>query len=215
MSGQRSHPLYQRATFVVAAHQLHQLPTDGGIEVAFAGRSNAGKSTAVNAITSRRALARTSKTPGRTQQIVIFELDDERRFADLPGYGYAKVPMSVKRHWVKTLDLYLRSRHCLRGLVLIMDVRHPLKEFDLKMLHWCKSAGVSCHALLTKADKLKRGAAGKALSGVEKALKEQGLPATVQLFSGSSGMGVEAAHRVLDEWFDWNPGPAAGQVGPD
>jgi len=204
MSGQRNHPLYQRAEFLIAAHQLKQLPADEGAEVAFAGRSNAGKSTAVNALTGRRALARTSKTPGRTQQIVLFDLDGERRLADLPGYGFAKVPIKVKRHWEATLDAYLRNRRCLRGLVLIMDVRHPLKDFDWQMLRWCNSAGVPAHVLLTKADKLSRGAGSGTLARVRKDLAEAGVEAGVQLFSGSSGLGVEEAHAVLDGWLNWH-----------
>lgn len=208
MNGQRTHPLYPRARFVVAAARLEQLPPDHGYEVAFAGRSNAGKSTAVNAITHRRNLARTSKTPGRTQQIVIFELDPERRFADLPGYGFAKVPRAVKQQWEKTLDRYLRSRQCLRGLVLIMDVRHPLKDFDWQMLNWCQAAGVACHVLLTKSDKLKRGAAGKTLQQVRSAVRKASLDASVQLFSGSSGAGVEEVHQVLDGWLELPTDPS-------
>lgn len=205
MSGQRNHPLYQRAHHTVAAHRLDQLPPDAGVEVAFAGRSNAGKSSAINALTGRRALARTSKTPGRTQQIVIFELDPERRLADLPGYGYAKVPPSIKRHWEKTLDRYLRTRAALRGLVLIMDARHPLRPFDWQMIGWCAEAGVGCHLLLTKADKLKHGAAQRTLNEARKALKAEGLGASVQLFSASHRQGLEEAWTVLDDWFGWEP----------
>jgi len=208
MNNQRTHPLYQRAAYRVAAHKLAQLPPDEGIEVAFAGRSNAGKSTAINAITGRRALARTSKTPGRTQQIVIFDLDEERRLADLPGYGYAKVPPAMKRHWEHTLDHYLRTRRSLRGLVLIMDVRHPLKPFDEQMIRWCNGAELACHILLTKADKLKRGAARQALDSVARALAEADLEASLQLFSGSRGEGVEDAQAVLDAWFAYGDGAA-------
>ena len=130
-----------------------QAPPDAGYEVAFAGRSNAGKSSALNALTQRKSLARTSKTPGRTQHLVFFELDGERRLVDLPGYGYAKVPEKVRRHWGLAMETYLSGRESLRGLVLMMDVRHPLTDFDKQMLQWCQHAGMPVHILLTKADK--------------------------------------------------------------
>jgi GTP-binding protein len=148
---------FRIARYVISAHQLKQLPEDQGIEVAIAGRSNAGKSSAINTFTDQRSLARTSKTPGRTQQIVIFELDENRRIADLPGYGYAKVPAKLKAHWRTVMARYFQTRQCLRGVVLVMDIRHPMREFDQQMLAWCESANIPCHILLTKADKLKRG----------------------------------------------------------
>ncbi len=201
MPDQADDKLYRRARYRTSAHRLGQLPPDRGFEVAFAGRSNAGKSTAINAITANKALARTSKTPGRTQQIVIFDLDDERRIADLPGYGYARVSQSLREHWRVTLDQYFRGRACLKGLMLIMDIRHPLRPFDEQMLNWCKAARLPCHVLLTKADKLKRGPAGDARRRVAAALQAMGLSATVQTFSGASGAGVERAREVLDRWF--------------
>ncbi len=193
---------YRRASFVLAAHQLNQLPPDEGLEVAFAGRSNAGKSSALNKICDQSGLARTSKTPGRTQQIVIFAMDDSRRLADLPGYGYAQVPLAVKRHWQATLQRYLEERHSLRGLVLLMDIRHPLTEYDRAMIAWCEVAAMEVHILLTKADKLKRGAAMGALQKVQHELATLLPRATLQLFSAQDGTGVEAVRERLDNWLE-------------
>jgi len=176
-----------------------QAPPDAGYEVAFAGRSNAGKSSALNALTQRKSLARTSKTPGRTQHLVFFELDAERRLVDLPGYGYAKVPEKVRRHWGLAMEAYLSGRESLRGLVLMMDVRHPLTDFDTQMLQWCQHANMPVHILLTKADKLKRGPAMSTLLKVQKTLAEQH-NVSVQLFSALKHTGVEQARAVLDTW---------------
>ncbi len=194
--------LYRRAHYTVSATQLSQLPTDLGFEVAFAGRSNAGKSSAINTITGIRALARISKTPGRTQMINFFHLDDERALVDLPGYGYAKVPEKMKLKWQTTLSKYLETRQSLRGLMLMMDIRHPLKTYDLQMLGWAKQAELPIHILLTKSDKLGRGAGGSALQQVRKELKEAGLEASVQLFSSLKYQGRDEAIKVLDEWFE-------------
>ena len=204
MSGQRENPLYNKAVYLTSAHRLDQLPEDLGFEVAFAGRSNAGKSTAINAITNRKTLARTSKTPGRTQQIVQFELDSQRRIADLPGYGYAKVAKSLRQHWQKTLDLYFQSRASLRGLIVIMDIRHPLKEYDRQLLAWTSLAGLPCHVLLTKADKLKRGPGVNAMQAIKQQMKADKFKASVQLFSGTRREGVSSVHQVLDRWFEVN-----------
>ena len=176
-----------------------QAPSDTGAEVAFAGRSNAGKSSALNALTQRKSLARTSKTPGRTQHLVFFELDAERRLVDLPGYGYAKVPEKVRRQWGQAMETYFTNRQSLRGLILVMDVRHPLTEFDTQMLQWCQHAGMRVHILLTKADKLKRGPAMSTLLKVQKTLAEQN-NVSVQLFSALKHTGVEQARKVLDAW---------------
>ncbi len=205
---------YHRAQFLLSAQELSHLPPDSGIEVAFAGRSNAGKSSALNAITTQRSLARTSKTPGRTQLINLFTLDPERRLVDLPGYGYAKVPEAIKRRWQRTLEAYLQERQCLRGLILLVDVRHPLKEFDTQMLDWCHQAGMAVHVLLTKADKLKRGAASNTLQAVRKELKASYPGATVQLFSALKGTGVEEARVRLDEWFGIGQEPEADKKNP-
>ena len=194
----RIHNPYRSARYVISAHQLKQLPADSGYEVAFAGRSNAGKSSAINTLTEQKSLARTSKTPGRTQQIVIFDLDEERRIADLPGYGYAKVPEKLRAHWQKVLQRYFEERECLRGVVLVMDIRHPMKPFDQQMLAWCSAIGLPCHVLMTKADKLKRGPAQAALHKVRRALPEG---ASAQVFSASNREGMDALIRQLNEWY--------------
>ncbi len=194
-------PAYRKARYLLSAHQLHQLPADEGVEVAFAGRSNAGKSSALNTITGVKSLARTSKTPGRTQQINFFQLDETRYLVDLPGYGYAKVPERIKQHWQHTLERYLQTRVSLRGLILVMDIRHPLKEFDRQMLLWCQQVDMPVHILLTKADKLKRGATQRALREVENHLHAiQMKQAGVQTFSSLKQCGVEQAQARLDEW---------------
>jgi GTP-binding protein len=195
---QGKHNPYRSARYVISAHQLRQLPDDSGYEVAFAGRSNAGKSSAINTLTEQKSLARTSKTPGRTQQIVIFELDPERRIADLPGYGYAKVPEKLRVHWQHVLQIYFETRRSLRGVVLLVDIRHPLKPYDEQMLAWCSAAGLPCHVVLTKADKLKRGPAQAALLKVRKSLPEG---ATAQVFSARTRDGMDSLIRCLDEWY--------------
>jgi GTP-binding protein len=183
-----------------AAHSPRQIPPDSGREVAFAGRSNAGKSSAVNAITGIKGLARSSKTPGRTQQIVFFDLGDDRRLVDLPGYGYAKVPESLRLHWRELMDEYLRQRQSLAGLVLVMDARHPLKPFDLDMLAWCRDTGLDCHILLTKSDKLSRAETAKALHTVAHACAREGFRASVQAFSSSKASGVDEARARIVGW---------------
>ena len=195
-----SHP-YRQAQYTISATQLSELPVDEGIEVAFAGRSNAGKSSAINTITDQKSLARTSKTPGRTQMINFFNLDESRSLVDLPGYGYAKVPEKVKIRWQQTLGKYLETRQSLRGLVLMMDIRHPLKEFDLQMIKWANNAELSVHILLTKSDKLKRGAANSCLLLVNKELQKKELLASVQLFSSLNHEGKEEAIEQLNQWF--------------
>jgi GTP-binding protein len=190
---------FTKATYVLNAHRLDQLPADTGLEVAFAGRSNAGKSSAINALTRQKSLARTSKTPGRTQQIVIFQLEGDRRLADLPGYGYAKVPEKLRDHWKKIMQKYFNQRRSLAGVVLMMDVRHPLKPFDVQMLEWCSAFQVPCHVLLTKADKLKRGPAASSLLKVEKHLPGN---ATIQLFSSKTRDGVDKLIQRLCGWLE-------------
>jgi len=195
----RSNP-YQQASFIKSASRLNQCPDDDGFEVAFAGRSNAGKSSAINALVAQRALARTSKTPGRTQLLNFFAVDETHRLVDLPGYGYAKVPPKMKEQWVRMMEGYLQKRQSLRGLVLVMDIRHPLSDFDQQMLDWCHEVEMPVHILLTKADKLKFGAAKAVLLQVQKALREAGLEATAQLFSAMKRDGVEEARGVLNRW---------------
>ena len=190
---------YSHARFLLSVPEPQQAPPDVGYEVAFAGRSNAGKSSALNALTQRKSLARTSKTPGRTQHLVFFELDGERRLVDLPGYGFAKVPERVRRHWGQAMAQYLSERRSLRGLILLMDVRHPLTDFDKQMLQWCQHAHMPVHILLTKADKLKRGAATNTLLKVQKSLEDQP-QVSVQLFSAMKHTGVEQARAKLDTW---------------
>jgi len=193
---------YRQACYVISAHKLIQLPDDSGWEVAFAGRSNAGKSSAVNRLTDQKSLARTSKTPGRTQQIVIFDIDEHRRIADLPGYGYARVPAKLRAHWRSVMQQYFIQRSCLQGVVLVMDIRHPLRPFDEQMLTWCESSGVPCHVLLTKADKLKRGPAQATLLKVRKSLPGS---ATAQVFSAKSGDGLHELIQHLNTWYGIDP----------
>jgi len=189
---------YPNTDFLTSANSAEQFFPDDGQEVAFAGRSNAGKSSALNAITGRKALARISKTPGRTQLVNFFALDEARRLVDLPGYGYAKVPDAIRRHWRTLMESYFVGRQSLVGLVLVMDCRHPLTEFDQQMLAWTTSNGCRVHVLLTKADKLSRGAAGSALLKVRKGV---GNLATVQLFSATKKTGLEEARAHLEAFF--------------
>jgi GTP-binding protein len=195
---------YNKALFLKSAATLSQLPADEGFEVAFAGRSNAGKSSAINFITNIKGLARTSKTPGRTQLINLFTLDTDRRLVDLPGYGYAKVSAAIQDRWQRTLVAYLRYRDCLRGIILIMDIRHPLMELDWNLIHWAAKRALPMHILLTKADKLSKSAAKQTLQVVEQELKAKHLHTiTLQLFSSTEGIGIEDAHQQLDQWFEW------------
>jgi len=193
--------IYRQAHYTLSATQLSELPADTGIEVAFAGRSNAGKSSAINTITDQKSLARTSKTPGRTQMINFFPMDEERALVDLPGYGYAKVPEQMKIRWQQTLGKYLETRQSLRGLMLMMDVRHPLKEFDIQIVKWANNAKLPVHILLTKADKFKSGAAKASLLKVKSELNKLNLTATAQLFSSLKRTGKEEAIAQLDTWF--------------
>ncbi len=192
--------LFRQARFLTSVPETALAPPDNGAEVAFAGRSNAGKSSALNVITDQRALARTSKTPGRTQQINFFMLDDDTRLVDLPGYGFAKVPRALKEKWQRSLGEYLQTRRCLRGLILLMDCRHPLTEYDQQMLSWGASAGLPIHILLTKADKLKRGPAKNVLLSVRRQLPGIHPDASVQLFSALKKTGLDEVRQTLTEW---------------
>lgn len=194
-------PVYHQAKFINSAPNLKNAPPDHGLEVAFAGRSNAGKSSALNTLTRQNALARISKTPGRTQMLNFFEIDEHRRFVDLPGYGFATAPLAIKQQWQKAIEEYMNRRKSLCGIVLVMDVRHPLTEFDWLMLEWCGHAELPVHILLTKADKLNFGAAKNALLQVQKELGDAPIPLSMQLFSSLKKNGVDEAHEALDHLF--------------
>ncbi len=191
---------YRRATYLTSAAKFSQCPPDEGWEVAFAGRSNAGKSSAINSLTGNSKLAKTSRTPGRTQLINFFALSDNQRLVDLPGYGFAKVPLAVKREWTRQLETYLQQRQCLRGLILLMDVRHPLQAFDQQMLDWALAASMPVHILLTKADKLKKGPANATLLKVRAQLEPHRELVSVQLFSAVKHTGHEQLLGVLNAW---------------
>ena len=196
--------LYRQARFLLGAASLSLLPPDTGREVAFAGRSNAGKSSALNTISDQRSLARTSKTPGRTQQINYFSLSDQLYLVDLPGYGYAKVPSRVSQHWQHIISQYLHSRHSLQGLIIVMDCRHALKDYDRQLLNWCFEARLPAHVLLSKADKLSRGAGATLLRQVSDELASAfpvDLAPSVQLFSALNKTGLDELHARLDDWF--------------
>ncbi|MEP1471397.1 MAG: ribosome biogenesis GTP-binding protein YihA/YsxC [Halieaceae bacterium] len=193
-------PDYRKASFLTSAGKVSQCPADEGWEVAFAGRSNAGKSSAINSLTQNKKLARTSKTPGRTQLLNFFELSEQQRLVDLPGYGFAKVPQAVKREWTKQLENYLQQRQSLRGLVLLMDTRHPLQPFDQQMLDWALAAHMPVHILLTKADKLKKGPGKSTLLQVRAELAEHGDLVSVQLFSALKHTGHQELIAVLNAW---------------
>ncbi len=198
---------YSQAIFLKSAALVSQLPADTGFEVAFAGRSNAGKSSALNCLTGIRQLARISKTPGRTQLINLFTVGDEtRRLVDLPGYGYAKVPMQVKLDWQKNLAHYLEVRKSLQGLVLLMDIRHPLKELDQMMVNWAFDRQLPVHILLTKADKLSRGSAQSTVLLVRKHYELMHELLSVQSFSSLKKQGVEELIGVLNQWYEWHHG---------
>lgn len=190
--------------YLLSAHHLHQLPEDGGREIAFVGRSNAGKSSVLNALTHRKALARVSKTPGRTQQLNYFQVQADCFLVDFPGYGYAQVPRQLRQHWQKLIADYFSERQALQGVVVVMDVRHPLKEYDKQMLAFAASRQLPAHILLTKADKLSRNQQLRTLSQVKEMLVDMAFPmAQVQLFSAITGLGLEGILAVIARWFDW------------
>ena len=201
--------LFANANFVKSAHEPEQFIRDRGSEVAFAGRSNSGKSSAINAILNRRGLARTSKTPGRTQLINFFDVGDQLRVVDLPGYGYARVPRKVQEHWGNLMDSYFTDRRSLKGLILMMDIRLPLTAFDERMLAWAGASWCPTHVLLTKADKLSRGAGAQTLQKVRKRLDKN---YTVQLFSATKKLGLDEAQQRLAEMLGAEA-PARGSRG--
>ena len=192
---------YAKTHFILSAPDITHLPIDTGVEIAFAGRSNAGKSSALNTLTNQKALARTSKTPGRTQLINLFEVEKNCRLVDLPGYGYAQVPEAIKRKWQKSLGEYLQKRESLKGLVVLMDIRHPLKDLDQQMIEWAVSVNIPVMLLLTKADKLASGAQKKQVNMVKEAILPFQGDITVAPFSSPKRVGLEALKQKLDEWF--------------
>jgi len=194
-------PIYIQAKFINSSPHLKDTPPDQGLEVAFAGRSNAGKSSAINTLTRQNSLARISKTPGRTQMLNFFEINAQQRFVDLPGYGYAKVPLEVKKKWHELMETYLTQRKSLCAIILVMDVRHPLTEFDWKMVEWCEHTGLPLHVLLTKADKLAYGASKNTLLQVQRELSHVSFPVTIQLFSALKKTGIDDVHAALDRLF--------------
>ena len=193
---------YRQAKFLISAASKKQFPEGGGIEVAFAGRSNAGKSSAINTLCDNKSLAKISRTPGRTRLVNYFTLDEQRRLVDLPGYGYAKVPLPVKKEWEKLMEDYLQHTKSLRGLVIIMDIRHPLKDFDIQMLDWCEHFGLPAHLLLTKTDKLKKGPAQATLLKIKKLLTNEGYDASVQTFSALKKTGLDELVNKINGWMD-------------
>ncbi|WP_430456542.1 ribosome biogenesis GTP-binding protein YihA/YsxC [Rheinheimera sp.] len=196
---------YQQTRFLTSAPDIRALPDDSGIEVAFAGRSNAGKSSALNTLTRQNSLARTSKTPGRTQLINTFHLAENKRLIDLPGYGFAKVPLEVKEKWQKSLSEYLIKRKSLKGIVVLMDIRHPLKDLDQQLVHWAVQSGLSVLILLTKADKLSPGPRKKTLLEVRDASMAFMGDVTVEAFSSLNKFGLTELEQVLDRWFSDEP----------
>ena len=202
MKNQPINHYYRQAKFLISAAAPTQFPKAESIEVAFVGRSNAGKSSSINTLCDNKGLAKISKTPGRTRLVNYFELDEKRRLVDLPGYGFAKVPKPIKEEWQKLMGRYLEQKDVLRGLVVIMDIRHPLKEFDLQMLDWCQHYGLPAHILLTKADKLKRGPQQSTLLKCRKFLKEEGIDATIQTFSSLKKTGLDELVHKLNSWME-------------
>ena len=191
---------FTKAKFATSAPDIRHLGADKGIEVAFAGRSNAGKSSALNTLTRQKNLARTSKTPGRTQMINVFDLDDDRRLVDLPGYGYAKVPLEMKKKWQRALGEYLQQRKSLKGLGVLMDIRHPFKDLDQELIHWAVDAGIPVLALLTKADKLKSGKRKQQLLFMQEAALAFCGDVTVKTFSSLNRLGLSDLEKTLTEW---------------
>lgn len=197
---------FTQAQFLTSAPDIRRCPEDEGLEIAFAGRSNAGKSSALNRLTEQPKLARTSKTPGRTQLINFFTVADGKRLVDLPGYGFAKVPLAVRKEWEKNLTEYLNERQSLCGCLLLMDIRHPLQEFDRNFISWSLAEALPLHILLTKSDKLKRGAAKSTMLSIQRTIQNEfETPlVSVQTFSALKGDGLPELRQLLIDWFDSN-----------
>ena len=192
---------YHKTHFLTSAPDIRHLPEDSGIEIAFAGRSNAGKSTALNAVTNQKNLARTSKTPGRTQLINLFEVEPQCKLVDLPGYGYAAVPEQMKIQWQKALGEYLQKRECLGGVVILMDIRHPLKDLDQQMIEWAASADLPVLLLLTKADKLSQSERSKTVKMVREAILPFQGDIQVEAYSALKKIGIDKLSTKLNAWF--------------
>ena len=193
-----SRAFFNAAKFILSAPNIKNLPVDEGYEIAFLGRSNSGKSSAINALVDNKSLARTSKTPGRTAALNIFAFDDERKLVDVPGFGYAKVTLSTKEKWRNLINEYLFYRKSLQGVVLLMDIRHPFMPQDVHLIEWLKSCKLQTHVLLTKADKLGHGARKNVLLKVQQQLGEQFI---VSLFSAKSRIGIDELRSVLLSWY--------------
>jgi GTP-binding protein len=193
---------FRAARFVMSTPDPRSLPTDEGAEIAFAGRSNAGKSSALNAIVDQGSLARISKTPGRTQHLVVFGLNEHQRLIDLPGYGYARVPHAVRDAWHQMIDTYVESRRALRAMVIVSDIRHALTEFDTQMLAWCGARSLPALLLLSKADKLNRGPALAAKRSVDAQVAKLGATAQSLVFSANARTGVQEARAALADWLN-------------
>ena len=199
----------QNAVFNISINHFDELPNDEGIEIAFAGRSNAGKSSAINSLSKQNRLAYVSKQPGRTQLINFFSIDDHISLVDLPGYGYAKVPETVKNHWIETLPRYLQERNSLAGLIIVMDIRRPLTKLDIQMLDWFTPRQKPIHILLTKSDKLSKDKSLRTLIKVKKIVQEKWvnlyqIKFTVQLFSSLKKQGIEEANAIIQSWLNLN-----------
>jgi len=192
---------YQNTHFITSAPDIRHLPADEGIEIAFAGRSNAGKSSSLNRLTNQKSLAKTSKTPWRTQLINLFKVTEGCHIVDLPGYGFAQVPLEMKKKWQQSLGEYLQKRQCLKGLVVLMDIRHPMKDLDQQLIVWAVECGIPVQVLLTKADKLKSGARKAQILKIRSDAKEFGGDVSVDGFSSLSGIGVDILRAKLDAWF--------------
>ena len=201
--------LLQNTSFVVSANHLNELPIDEGLEIAFAGRSNAGKSSAINTLTNKNKLAYVSKQPGRTQLINFFSVSEKKSLVDLPGYGYAKVPLSLKAHWQKTLPTYLQERKSLAGLIIVVDIRRSLTKLDINMLNWFAPRQRPIHLLLTKSDKLSKDKALRTLKVVQNRIKVDfsdlyQTPCSVQLFSSLKKQGIEEAENIITGWLSFD-----------
>ncbi|MGQ0751057.1 MAG: ribosome biogenesis GTP-binding protein YihA/YsxC [Betaproteobacteria bacterium] len=206
MAKQALMSLFRSAEFALATYEATGMPQEVGTEVAFAGRSNSGKSSAINAIVGRKGLAHASKSPGRTQTVNFFRLGTRHCLVDLPGYGYAAVPQREIERWDRLISAYI-SRASLRGVVLVMDIRRPFTGLDLRLLDWIRPYGKTCHILLTKADKLSAHRRAAALADAESVMKRIATPCTVQLFSGKTGLGAETARHIVAAWLGANKKP--------